>query len=71
MNEHTIKGQWDQLRAKLKARWVKLTDDDLQAPPDGSADYLAGKLQEHYGIANGEARRQVDDFYAGSNFGAN
>lgn len=66
MSENTIKDQWKLLRAKLKARWVKLTDDDLQAPPDGSTDYLAGKLQEHYGIANTEARRQLADFYAGS-----
>ncbi|MFK2932537.1 CsbD family protein [Dyella agri] len=29
MNEDKIKGQWKQLHGKLKARWGKLTDDDL------------------------------------------
>lgn len=67
MNETTIKVKWKQLRAKLKTRWVKLTDDDLQVPLDGNRDYLASKLQEHYGIATDEARQQVDDFYAASN----
>ena len=71
MNENTIKDHWKLLRIKLKTRWVKLTDDDLQVPPDASPDYLAGKLQEHYGIANAEARRQLDDFYAGNNFRQN
>lgn len=67
MNENTIKVNWKQLRAKLKTRWVKLTDDDLQVPLDGNRDYLASRLREHYGIAIDEARWQVDDFYAASN----
>ena len=29
MNEDRIKGQWKQLSGKVKARWGKLTDDDV------------------------------------------
>lgn len=61
MNEDKIKGQWKQLVGKLKARWGKLTDDDL-AVADGNAEYLAGKLQERYGIARDEAERQIREF---------
>ncbi|HVU80824.1 MAG TPA: CsbD family protein [Rhodanobacteraceae bacterium] len=61
MNEDRIKGQWRQLNGKLKSRWGKLTDDDLQVA-DGNAEYLAGKLQERYGIARDEAAKQVRDF---------
>lgn len=61
MNEDKIKGQWKQLVGKLKARWGKLTDDDL-AVADGNAEYLAGKLQERYGIARDEAARQIREF---------
>lgn len=60
MNEDKIKGQWKQLTGKLKAKWGELTDDDL-AVADGNGEYLAGKLQERYGIAREEAERQVRD----------
>ncbi len=61
MNEDRIKGQWRQLNGKLKSRWGKLTDDDLQVA-DGNAEYLAGKLQERYGLARDEAAKQVREF---------
>lgn len=61
MNEDRIKGQWKQLSGKLKSRWGKLTDDDLRVA-DGDAEYLAGRLQERYGIAKDEAIKQVRKF---------
>lgn len=61
MNEDKIKGQWKQLHGKLKARWGKLTDDDLQVA-DGNTEYLVGKLQERYGVAKDEARKQIREF---------
>jgi uncharacterized protein YjbJ (UPF0337 family) len=61
MNEDKIKGQWKQLAGKLKSKWGKLTDDDLKIA-EGDSEYLAGKLQEHYGVARDEARRQVKEF---------
>jgi len=61
MNEDKIKGQWKQLQGKLKAHWGKLTDDDLRVA-EGNAEYLAGKLQERYGIARDEATRQIREF---------
>jgi uncharacterized protein YjbJ (UPF0337 family) len=61
MNEDRIKGQWRQLQGKLKTRWGDLTDDDLDVA-DGNAEYLAGKIQERYGIARDEARKQVREF---------
>ena len=64
MNDDKIKGQWKQLHGKLKAQWGKLTDDDLKIA-DGNVEYLAGKLQERYGIARDEARKQVAEFNKG------
>ena len=61
MNEDKIKGQWKQLAGTLKTKWGKLTDDDLRIA-EGNSEYLAGKIQERYGIARDEAKRQVDDF---------
>lgn len=61
MNEDRIKGQWNQLAGKIKAKWNKLTDDDL-GEAAGNSQYLAGKVQERYGIAKDEAEKQVDEF---------
>ncbi|MBN8728392.1 MAG: CsbD family protein [Xanthomonadales bacterium] len=61
MNEDKIKGNWKQLTGKLKAQWGKLTDDDIQVA-EGNSEYLAGKLQERYGIARDEAERQIREF---------
>lgn len=61
MNEDTIKGQWKQLKGKMQAQWGKLTDDDLDVA-EGNAQYLAGKIQERYGVARDEAEKQIKEF---------
>ena len=61
MNEDKVKGQWKQLAGKVKAQWGKLTDDDLRVA-EGNSEYLTGKIQERYGIARDEAKKQVKEF---------
>jgi uncharacterized protein YjbJ (UPF0337 family) len=61
MNQDTIQGQWKQLAGSIRERWGKLTNDDL-AVAEGNAEYLAGKLQQRYGIARDEAEEQVREF---------
>jgi uncharacterized protein YjbJ (UPF0337 family) len=61
MNNDRIAGQWKQLAGKIKEKWGKLTDDDLQQAK-GNSEYLAGKIQERYGIARDAADKQVKEF---------
>lgn len=61
MNKDQLKGNWNQLKGKIKEKWGKLTDDDMQVV-EGRFDQLAGRIQERYGIAKEEAERQVKDF---------
>lgn len=61
MNDEKLKWQWKHLRAGLKARWHKLTDDDVQVAV-GNGEYLVRLLQERYGIAREEAARQIRKF---------
>jgi uncharacterized protein YjbJ (UPF0337 family) len=61
MNEDRVKGQWKQLAGKLKTKCGKLTDDDLKIA-EGDSEYLAGKIQERYGVARDEAHKQVKEF---------
>ena len=59
MNEETLKGQWTQLKGRVREQWGKLTNDDIDQI-QGRTEQLVGKIQERYGIARDEARRQVD-----------
>ena len=61
MNWDQIEGMWKQVMGKVKEKWGKLTDDDLQMIA-GKRDQLVGRIQQRYGIAKDEAERQVDDF---------
>ena len=61
MNWDTAKGDWKLFAGKIKEKWGQLTDDDL-AKIDGQREQLEGKIQERYGIAKDEAKKQVDDW---------
>lgn len=61
MTSDRVAGAWHQVKGKVKEQWGKLTDDDLKQL-EGHAEQLAGKLQEHYGLAREEAERQVKEF---------
>jgi uncharacterized protein YjbJ (UPF0337 family) len=50
-----IKGDWNITKGKLKQKWAKLTDDDLQ--------YIAGQQEELYGRIQkrtGETREAIE-----------
>src|ERR1700756_3419288 len=61
MNWEQVQGQWKQLKGKLKMKWNKLTDDDLDFIA-GQKDVLIGKIQERYGLKKEEAQRQVEEW---------
>ena len=62
MNRDTLKGQWTQLKGKVREQWGKLTDDDLDKA-QGNAEVLIGKIQERYGRNREEAEREFDRWY--------
>jgi uncharacterized protein YjbJ (UPF0337 family) len=61
MNQDRMAGQWKKFAGKIKEKWGKLSHDDLQQI-DGNGEYLAGKIQERYGIAKDAADKQVKEF---------
>ena len=61
MNQDIIQGKWKQLKGSLKAKWGKLTNEDLDRL-DGNQEYLSGKLQERYGWAKDQAEKEISDF---------
>ena len=61
MNWDQIEGNWKQFTGALKAKWGKLTDDDLTTIA-GKRDQLAGVLQERYGLAKDQAEKELSEF---------
>jgi uncharacterized protein YjbJ (UPF0337 family) len=62
MNEDVLKGKWRQLKGEVKSQWGKLTDDDIDRA-EGDTEKLIGRVQERYGYAREDAKREVDDFF--------
>lgn len=59
MNSDIIKGNWQQVKGKVRSKWAKLTDDDLELIA-GKKDVLVGKLRELYGFKRDQAEREID-----------
>lgn len=55
MNNLQAKGDWNIAKGKLKQKWAKLTDDDLQYA-DGKNDELYGRIQKR----TGETREAIE-----------
>jgi uncharacterized protein YjbJ (UPF0337 family) len=63
MDWDRVQGNWKQVEGKVKAKWGKLTDNDLTAI-NGRRDQLEGKIQERYGLTKDQARKEIDDWLA-------
>lgn len=61
MNWDQMEGNWKEFKGKIREKWGKLTDDDLDVIA-GKRDQLIGRIQKSYGIAKEEAERQVSEF---------
>jgi uncharacterized protein YjbJ (UPF0337 family) len=67
MNRDIARGNFNQIKGKLKQQWGKLTDDEIDQM-EGNADVLVGKLQERYGWNREEAERQAREFRTQNNW---
>ena len=61
MNWDSISGQWKQMKGKVREKWGKLTDDEVEQI-GGKKDQLVGKIQERYGYAKDQAEKEVNEF---------
>jgi uncharacterized protein YjbJ (UPF0337 family) len=63
MDWNRVQGNWKQVKGKVKEKWGQLTEDDLDVIA-GRRDQLEGKIQERYGVAKDQVRKDIDDWYA-------
>ena len=59
MNWEHVEGKWKDIRGKVREKWGKLTDDDLDVIA-GKRERLIGKLQTRYGDSKDELAKKVD-----------
>ena len=55
-----MKGNWNEIKGKLKQKYGQLTDDDLVFA-DGKEDELLGRLQKRLGRTKDELRAEIED----------
>lgn len=60
-----LKGQWNEVKGRLKEHWGQLTDDDFRHA-DGNADQLVGVVQQKTGATRGEVEKFIDSLFHGS-----
>jgi uncharacterized protein YjbJ (UPF0337 family) len=60
-NWDRIAGNWTQWKGRVRERWGKLTDDQLDVVA-GRRDQLSGRIQEVYGVTRDEAERQLSNW---------
>jgi len=59
MDSDRIAGDWKLLRGKVRERWGKLTNDDLDVI-DGRMTQFVGRLQKVYGLEKDAAKKEID-----------
>ncbi len=60
MNTTTIKGNWNEMKGKLKQSFADLTDDDLLYE-EGKEDELYGRIQQRVGKSKDEVKKMIAD----------
>jgi len=61
MSRDVIKSHWPRLQGKLRAKWTRLTYEDVSFG-EGDRAYLIGRLRERYALDEATATTKVTQF---------
>ena len=61
MNNNISQGNWKEIKGKIKEKWGKFNDDEIETL-NGHLDQLSGKIQKTYGYAKEKAETEYQDF---------
>jgi uncharacterized protein YjbJ (UPF0337 family) len=59
MTTMQLKGNWNEMKGKLKQKYAELTDDDLTFV-EGKEDELLGRMQQRLGKTKDDLRRELE-----------
>jgi uncharacterized protein YjbJ (UPF0337 family) len=62
MDKLRIKGNWNEIKGKIKQQWGQLTDDDLQYQK-GREDELLGRIQKRTGKTREEIIHFIENLH--------
>lgn len=60
MNKLKFKGEWNELKGKLKQKYGQLTEDDLKYS-EGKDDEFLGRLQKKLGKTQDDIRKLISE----------
>ena len=60
MNTLSLKGNWNEVKGKLKQKFANLSDDDLLYE-EGKEDELYGRLQQKLGKSKEEIQKIIEE----------
>lgn len=60
MDNSRLKGNWNEMKGKLKQKYANLTDDDLKYA-EGKEDELYGRLQKKLGKTKDEIKQEINN----------
>lgn len=63
MNKDTLEGNWHILKGKIKNKWARFNNNELEAL-NGNLENLSGALQVRYGYAKDKADKEYSEFKA-------
>ena len=61
MDWSQVEARWKQAKGKIKQKWGRLTDEDLEVIR-GRREPLERKIQQRYGFAPDHVRKEIEDW---------
>ena len=61
MNTSNVEKNWTELKSKIKAKWTKFNDLEIESLKD-NLDQITAKIQKVYGVAKDQADHQYNEF---------
>ena len=60
MNKNVVEGNWKEIKGKIKAKFGKFSDDDLESF-NGNWEKMVGRIQKVYGYAQDRAEKEYKE----------
>ncbi len=66
MNKDMAEGAWTEIKGKIKSKWNKFTDSEVDVFK-GDMQQIVGKIQQAYGYASEHAHKEFNEFMGSIN----
>ncbi|MEX0609461.1 MAG: CsbD family protein [Balneolaceae bacterium] len=60
MEDLQVKGNWNEVKGKLKQKYAELSDDDLKHA-EGKEEEMIGRLQQRLGKSKDQIKKEISE----------